>query len=553
MDEFERLKVALQKANGTVYEWDVEEDTITWTGNTVTIFGAEAEDIASQEALLALIHPEDKEKFISSLEYCRSKGGTYNRHFRIRLADGTVVPVSDKGGLHKVGKDKQLLIGTINSAYSFLQPLHTVVLASGKQEENNVYMNAQYFRAEFQEALTAAFAQDQGTQKNNVLLKVSIDNLPMLMTWYSLEFADRVMAALEFHLTDLLRKGDVIHRTSLDQFSIILKGQSESEAELVIDRILRRIQLYNNPSFEEPLHLRCSIGSVHFPKHAEDPDDAMNKAYLALCSAKNKSAEFAVDYQNAKQEHLDYRDETVKLRYIQQAFRDRRIRLAYQPMVEAKSGKIHSYECLLRLEDEEHNMESLGSLIPIAEKMGIIDIVDQYVLEQCIRQLEENPDIQLSFNVSNLTTTNPRWLKLCSKLLRHYDKIAKRIIVEITETAAQNDLRQTAYFIAALQEMGCRIALDDFGAGYTNFRQLKSLSVDMVKIDGSFIVGLEDDMESQLFIKSLLDFNHSYGLDTVAECVETQKASDILMELGVTYMQGNFYGEPAVERPWAKG
>src|SRR5690606_23971568 len=141
---------------------------------------------------------------------------------------------------------------------------------------------------------------------------------------------------------------------------------------------------------------------------------------------------------------------------------------------------------------------SAGGIIPIAEKMGFIDVVDQFVLGKVIEELDASKDIQFTFNVSNLTTDSPKWLAMCTRMLAGREDISSRVIVEITETAAQRDLRQTAYFVASLQALGCRVALDDFGAGYTSFRQLKSLSVDMVKIDGTFVSDLAENSENLL-------------------------------------------------------
>ncbi len=550
MEEQDRLELALAKAHSAVYEWDTEDDRITWIGNLENVICvSDAGRIACKDDLIACIHPEDREKFLTSLEASLEGRGDYTKSYRIRLADGTTIPVTDKGTVYD-DDGHMLLVGTLSSP--ILQtPMSTMILPATTVMGRDTHYSTDYARPQFLDQLCAAFATSTFTGKNNVLLLVSIDNLPMLMTWYSLEFADRVMAALEFNLTDLLRKGDVINRTAIDQFSIILKNHSEGEAELVVDRILRRIQLYNNPSFEEPIHLRCSLGSVQFPADADSADDAMNKAYLALASARDKRNEFHVDYRRARRENLDVKEETGRMRHMQAAFRDRRIKLAYQPIVLAKDGKIKGYECLLRINYEDGETGSLGELIPIAEKMGIIDMVDQYVLEEVVAELANYPEIpSLSFNVSNLTTNNPKWLKHCTKLLKECD-VARRLIVEITETAAQSDMRQTAYFVAALQEMGCQVALDDFGAGYTNFRQLKSLSVDMVKIDGSYILGLQNNSENLLFIKTLLEFNRAYGLATIAECVESGEVAKILMDIEVDYLQGNYFGAADTARSWA--
>lgn len=411
------------------------------------------------------------------------------------------------------------------------------------------YPDSEYFNDRFLNDLYNAFDEMRISGGQSALLKISIDNLPLMMSWYSLEFAGRVMVALKVELSRLLREGDVIRRISVDQLGVIIKDCGEDEVVEIIDAILKHINQYNNPSFEEPVHLRSSIGSVYFPKAAESPEDALNKAYMALSNAKGKTAEFYSDYSQARREHMDTRHQINQLHLMQTAFREDRMHLAFQPIIECKTGDVDSYECLLRLEDEHGVVRSAGHMIPIAEKMGVVDLIDQFVMERVVAELQENPDIILDFNVSNLTTDNPKWLKMCKRVLKD-TSVASRIIVEITETAAQRDMRQTAYFVAALQGLGCRVALDDFGAGYTSFRQLKSLSVDRVKIDGAYVRGLPERSENLLFIKTLLEFNNSYGLESVAECVETGEMAKILMETGVDYMQGYYFGRATTEKPW---
>ena len=124
------------------------------------------------------------------------------------------------------------------------------------------------------------------------------------------------------------------------------------------------------------------------------------------------------------------------------------------------------------------------------------------------------------------------------------------LIVEITETVALNDIEETARFVTAVRDLGCRIALDDFGAGYSSFRNLKALAVDCVKIDGSFVRGLTSNVDNQLFIRTLLGLADGFGLETVAECVETAEEANHLVRRGVRFLQGYYFGRPTVERPW---
>ena len=128
--------------------------------------------------------------------------------------------------------------------------------------------------------------------------------------------------------------------------------------------------------------------------------------------------------------------------------------------------------------------------------------------------------------------------------------MARRLVVEITETAALDDMEETVRFVSAVRDRGCRVALDDFGAGYTSFRHLKTLAVDIVKIDGSFVTNLAQRPEDFLFIKTLLDLAGGFGLETIAECVETGDVADMLKREGVKYLQGYYFGRPSTERPW---
>src|SRR3546814_10640852 len=127
--------------------------------------------------------------------------------------------------------------------------------------------------------------------------------------------------------------------------------------------------------------------------------------------------------------------------------------------------------------------------------------------------------------------------------------IASRLIIEITETAALQDFEETARFIGTVRDLGCKVALDDFGSGYTSFRQLKALTVDIVKIDGSFVRGVSDNPENQLFIRTLLNLANGFGLKTVAECVEPAEDARILMSESVEFLQGWQYGRPSMRKP----
>ena len=171
-------------------------------------------------------------------------------------------------------------------------------------------------------------------------------------------------------------------------------------------------------------------------------------------------------------------------------------------------------------------------------------------MDIAVADLETHPDIRLALNVSSLTIADRSWLRRLTSLVKGRRDIASRLIVEITETTAMEDIKACAQFVAELRSMGCRVSLDDFGSGYTSFQHMKSMTLDVVKIDGSFVKDVATNPENQLFISTLLGLARGFGLETVAECVETADDAQVLIAKGVDYLQGWYYGKPELEPAW---
>jgi EAL domain-containing protein (putative c-di-GMP-specific phosphodiesterase class I) len=155
-------------------------------------------------------------------------------------------------------------------------------------------------------------------------------------------------------------------------------------------------------------------------------------------------------------------------------------------------------------------------------------------------------------NVSGSTATDPRWFNQLTEIIAANQSVADRLTVEITETIALGDLKETFSFVEALRNIGCSVAIDDFGAGFTSFRNLRDLPVNIVKLDGSFCRGLKHNAANQYLVRTLIDLTHKFDLKTIAEWVETPEDAEILKDANVDLMQGNLFGEAAVELPWAR-
>ncbi|HEU0096714.1 MAG TPA: EAL domain-containing protein, partial [Rhizomicrobium sp.] len=188
--------------------------------------------------------------------------------------------------------------------------------------------------------------------------------------------------------------------------------------------------------------------------------------------------------------------------------------------------------------------------VPAAEQMGIVHLIDRFALDATIARLKAHKKVTLAVNVSGTAASDPAWLQDFVDTVRGEQAVAARLIVELTETAALHHFEENAHFVSQLREMGVRVAIDDFGAGYTSFRNLQMLHVDTVKIDGSYVENLSQSPENQVFVRTLVGLAKSFDIRTVAEWVGSDEDAALLQSFGVDYFQGFFFGEPLVDPDW---
>lgn len=533
------LNLALKHGHTAAYAYLPDSGQMQWSGDLLSLIPfASQEHIASLDGWLGHVANGEKNRVLAA--YQQAVNGTRSlREQYILHVNGHDYTISDTANVGEL-QGKPCLLGTV----TVTTPEATNYAPLPAAPYDNL-------RAEFVQHVHALFARYKDGKETACILKVSLNNIHTILSWHGSAVADKVLADIISHISKFLPKDHIIQRISIDKIGIIIHNATRDMVQQFINKTHHYVREYRGKDFEEPLRINLSIGSVYAPSHAKNTTEAMERLYIALANARESSPGFYCDYIDAQSEQKFSKEQINVMYYMKDAVHQDKFMLAFQPIVESKTGKVASYECLLRLKDDEGKISTAWPVIHMAEKTGFIDVVDQFVLEKVVEELRANPDITLTFNVSNMTTDSPKWLANCTKYFSDPD-IASRAIIEITETAAERDLKQTAYFVASLQALGCRVALDDFGAGYTSFRQLKSLSVDMVKIDGMFILDLAENSENLLFIKTLMDFNNCYGLQTIAECVESGEVAKLLMDLNVEYMQGYYFGVPIISPPWRK-
>ena len=231
---------------------------------------------------------------------------------------------------------------------------------------------------------------------------------------------------------------------------------------------------------------------------------------------------------------------------IMAALNDDRMVLAMQPIVASNTNEPEFYECLIRMRRDNGELVSAQEIIPVVEKLGLTSYLDLSVLKMAVDILANDPKINLSINVSGQTTSDHDWLIAIHNLTRGRRDIRERLIVEITETSAIRDLDETVNFVDTLQELGCRVAIDDFGSGYTSFQNLRFFGVDMLKIDGSFVANIKTDPHNLMFVETLLDLAKKFGIKTVVEWVIDEEVAELMRKAGADYLQGSRFGMPVI-------
>lgn len=400
------------------------------------------------------------------------------------------------------------------------------------------FVNRMQLREKLKKSVTAI----EGHRRTGAFLVIGIDNLAMINEAYGMDVADESIAIVAQRIKLLLRRTDVIGRYSGNKFGVILHDCPLDSINVAAERLIEAIGQDVIRTDGEAISVTLSVGGVSIPVHSRVPQDIMQFAEETLIIAKNRPLEsFSVYEPSASREN--YRKKNISIAgEIVDALNDRRVKLVYQPLVHASSGVIESYECLIRIMAKNGNLIPNGQLIPVAEQLNLMRLLDHRVLEIALQKLFDEPNVNLGINISAGTIADSRWMDCLVASIDKQPQIGQRLTIEITETALLSDMSYTKDFVDRLHELNCKVAIDDFGSGYTSFQNLKVLDVDIVKIDGSFIANMRNSHDDRFFVKTMNDLAKHFNIKTVAEWVEHEEDVVTLREIGIDYLQGFYFG-----------
>ena len=534
-----------------VFAWDIASDVIVWGEQLPAVFpGIPPERLSTGTEFAKLIEPAQtlRTAALAQTSAVHGADGTpYRVEYGVRLSASDPVVWVEETGRWFAGPDGRptRAIGSVrinNERRARDEELAKLARLDPLTGELN--------RSHLIAALAEAIEETTRFRSTAAFMLVGVDHLARVNDAFGFDVADAVILDIAKRIRARLRGGDVLGRFSGNKFGLILKNCTIDDMNVAAERFLAGIRDEVVPTKSGPVSVTASIGAVSLPRYARNTDEAVNRAHETLDAAKRRRvgsfAAWRPDATRDAQRRVNIRvtDEIVT------ALNERRIRLAYEPVVAAGSRERAFHECLVRMDQGDGQVLLAPDIVPVAERLGLIRLVDHRVLELVVAELAAAPDVSLSLNISPDTTMDPDWWASIESLMRAHPGVAERLIVEITETVAIQDIDDVRGFVTRLKNFGSRIAIDDFGAGYTSFRNLRKLGVDIVKIDGAFVQNITHSADDRAFVQTLIDLARRLDIKTVAEWVQDEQAASMLRDWGCDYIQGRLTGLASADRPW---
>ena len=538
----------LRSTGDVAYEWQLDTDALVWSENTLDALGIDPVELASGRAFARLV---DVGGGLSRAEIIQQatrrdsgKGVPYQIQYALKRGDERIW-VEDTGRWYAGPDGKPTYANGIIRAINERHERQRWLEQRAKFDPLTGELNRIYLT----EGLGTALDDAVRFRGSCGFMLVAIDHLGHLNEAYGFDVADEVIAQVGKRIRARLRGKDTLGRYSGNKFGVVLASCTPEELSIAAERLLAGVRDEPFYTAAGPMAVTITIGGVNAPRHARTMVEVLARAQDALHVARAKRHGSFIAYAPSVERDALRRQSVRAADEIVAALNQRRIVLAYEPVVEAQSRKVAFYECLMRINRGDGTIAQASEIIPVAERVGLVRMLDFRVLELVVAELAATPGMQASVNVSPNSAIDPHWWQGLGALLRANSDAARRLIVEITETAAIHDLDDARGFVTRVKDLGCRIAIDDFGAGYTSFRNLRKLGVDIVKIDGAFVPNIAKSSDDQAFVRTLVDLSRRLGLKSVAEWVQDEDTAALLASWGCDYLQGALIGLATAERP----
>ncbi|MBP8883516.1 MAG: EAL domain-containing protein [Pseudomonas sp.] len=467
----------------------------------------------------------------------------------------------DRPSEHKLpmlkGNEKNELGLWINTANQLLASIERNTHLR-REAENSLLRMAQYDfltglpnRQQLQQQLDQILEDAGRLQRRVAVLCVGLDDFKGINEQFSYQSGDQLLLALSDRLRSHSGRLGALARLGGDQFALVQADiEQPYEAAELAQSVLDDLEL---PFLldQHEVRLRATIGITLFPEDGDSTEKLLQKAEQTMTLAKSRSRNRYQFYIASVDSEMRRRRELEK--DLRDALAQNQLHLVYQPQVDYRDHRVVGVEALLRWQHPQHGFVAPDLFIPLAEQNGTIIPIGEWILDQSCRQLREWHDqgfsnLRMAINLSTVQLHHAELPRVVNNLMQVYRLPPKSLELEVTETGLMEDISTAAQHLLSLRRSGALIAIDDFGTGYSSLSYLKSLPLDKIKIDKSFVQDLLEDEDDTTIVRAIIQLGKSLGMQVIAEGVETAEQEAYIIAQGCHEGQGYLYSKPLPAR-----
>ena len=551
-NEKERAEVTLHSITDTVVTVDIDECVNYLNPAGEILLSCNKKDITGKrfKQVFNIVEETSGDVIEDPLHKCFLTGEIVHlpEHSSLIAKNGSVVSIeasiapmkSDSGGL----MGAVMVIQDVSHTRRLTRQL--------SYQASHDLLTGLYNRRKFEEYLEEILINVREEERHHSLFYLDLDNFKTVNDTCGHVAGDELLKQLPTLFNDVLRTGDIVARLGGDEFGVLLENCGIKQAVNIADKIRQKIKDYRFVWDDKTFEIGVSIGVVAINVDNCDMSKILSSADVACYSAKDSGRNRVHVYEPSDKAVSEHYGQVYWTARISKAFEDHRFRLYQQPIVRVIDQNKDHLEILLRMIDEHGNVTPPGAFMSAAERYGLMPEIDRWVIHEVFKYMDrDNPaDPVKGTNrvfAINLSGDSINDASLLDYVLQEKNKFAislSNVCFEITETVAISNLSKATVFINKLKNYGCKFSLDDFGSGLSSFTYLKTLPVNYLKIDGSFVRDISRDKIDRAMVESIQQVGKIMELMTIAEHVEDESTLSILREIGVDYVQGYHLGRP---------
>lgn len=545
IEKEKRYMLTIDGSNDALWEWDLENNNVfvseKWTSITGYIINKDMDFIGF---IKGLIHEDDISNVCNNFNnYNDGKVTCYQTEFRIRTKNDNYkwLFVRAKGLQNEENKIIRLAGSITDITYR-------------KEIEEEIKHKAYYDaltnlpnKILVMDIITNRIKEFKHNKKQGAIIFLDLDDFKKINDTSGHHYGDQLLKIIAEILKISFDEKDTVGRFGGDEFLIIMNDIKSKEdvilkCDILIDMFKKTFEIG-----ERNVHTSASMGITIFPRDSDDINKLLINADAAMYKAKDNGKNKYCFFDEKISNELKRKSEIEK--NLRQAINEHELEIYYQPQVDSNKKTIVGVEALLRWNSKESGSVSPYEFIPIAEETGLINNIGEWVIKNVCKQIklwELNCKIlmKVSINVSTVQLQDERFVEKIKQIVSLNDVDSRLIEFEITETSLMNNIDKGIDILNELKSSGFSIALDDFGTGYSSLKYLKTLPIDNLKIDKSFVDNITINKKDEEMAKGIIQLAHNMNLNVIVEGVETKEQYDLMKNMKSDIIQGYYFSRP---------